>query len=94
MKKHMPLLVATLLAAGFAAPSFADKEGKGKQDPEARFQKLDSNGDGKLTLDEFKAGMKNPDRAEKLFKKLDANGDGVVTLDEYKAGAPGKKKQD
>lgn len=46
------------------------------------FEKLDGNGDGALSLDEFKAGAsKNVDsaRSEGLFKKIDGDGDGSVT---------------
>lgn len=46
------------------------------------FEKLDGNGDGALSLDEFKAGApKGADsaRSEELFKKIDADGDGSVT---------------
>ncbi len=43
------------------------------------FKKLDKNGDGVLTKDEF------PAFSAKL-KTLDTNGDGTVTRDEMKAG--------
>ena len=63
------------------------------------FEKKDANGDGSLTLDEFKKGMKEKqlEFAEKRFKRLDADGDGKVTLDELKAGLAGmgqKKKKE
>lgn len=46
------------------------------------FEKLDGNGDGALSLDEFKAGApKDADsaRSEELFNKIDADGDGSIT---------------
>jgi Ca2+-binding EF-hand superfamily protein len=77
--------------AGYA--SAADKEGKKAATPEEKFKKLDTNGDGKLSLDEFKAGAKDPAKAEAQFKKLDKNGDGFVDLEEYKAGTAKKEKK-
>ena len=56
--------------------------------PEDFFHKLDTNGDGALSLEEFKAGpagQKNPAMAEEYFNKLDKNGDGKVTLEELTA---------
>ena len=47
-----------------------------------------TNGDGAITLDEFKAGpvgQKNPAIAEEDFKKLDTDGDGKLTLQEFTA---------
>jgi Ca2+-binding EF-hand superfamily protein len=58
-----------------------------QQDPEAAFKLLDTDSDGKVSLDEFKAsaiGQRNPTMAETLFKTMDKDSDGYVTLDEYK----------
>lgn len=55
--------------------------------PEEIIKRLDTDGDGTLSLDEFKAGklaQKNPERAEDHFKKVDADGNGFVTPDELK----------
>jgi Ca2+-binding EF-hand superfamily protein len=49
--------------------------------------KMDTNHDGKISLEEWKAsprGQKDPTRAEEKFKKLDSNNDGFISLDELK----------
>jgi|TARA_Y100000385_G_scaffold48179_1_gene44696 Ca2+-binding EF-hand superfamily protein len=75
----------------------AEEKAKKKPDPAKMFEKKDADGDGALTLEEFKAGMKGKalENAEKRFEKLDKDGDGKVTLEEMKAGlaAMGKKKK-
>jgi hypothetical protein len=54
------------------------------------FQRADTNGDGKVSLDEFKKALASApnsrmkDNAEKIFKRFDSNGDGFVTKDELK----------
>ncbi|MDB5687985.1 MAG: h [Rhizorhabdus sp.] len=48
-------------------------------------KKVDANGDGKITKDEFLAYSKK--EAEERFAKMDANGDGVVDEAEIKAAA-------
>src|SRR6266404_3172707 len=68
-------------------------KGKGGNTVEAAFKKMDANGDGKITLEEFKKAVEsrpqgklkdNPEMAAKVFERMDANGDGFVTLDEFK----------
>jgi Ca2+-binding EF-hand superfamily protein len=50
-------------------------------DWDAKFQKMDTNGDGKISRDEHAAG------AKAMFEAMDANGDGKVTAAEMDAAA-------
>ena len=80
-----------------AAPAeAAAKKGEGKPhgNPEEMFKKLDSNNDGSISLDEFKAGpigKKDAAKAEEIFKKKDKDGDGKLSKEE--ATAEHKKKK-
>ena len=103
----MPILTTCLLigftclalSVSVSSVAQAEEKAKKKPDPAKMFEKKDANGDGSLTLDELKKGMKEKqlEFAEKRFKRLDADGDGKVTLDELKAGLAGmgqKKKKE
>ena len=66
-----------------------------KKSPEARFAKLDKNGDKKLSLAEY-LGKKQAEQSakkEKRFKALDKDNDGFLTLDEFKGSAKAKKRK-
>jgi len=71
--------VALLLAVGSTAALAADAA-----ELDSHFKAADKNGDGKLTLDEAKAGMP---RVAKVFDKIDTEKKGYITLDQLKAKA-------
>ncbi|HEY3900324.1 MAG TPA: EF-hand domain-containing protein [Chthoniobacter sp.] len=60
--------------------------GKPHADPAEMFKKLDTNGDGKLTLEEYlasKHAQKDPDKAKAAFQKKDKGNKGYLTLEEF-----------
>jgi len=66
-----------------------------KRNVEEVFKKLDTDSDGAITLDEFKAGRtgaKKANRIETLFKKRDKDANGSLTLAEFKRPRPKKQK--
>jgi Ca2+-binding EF-hand superfamily protein len=92
MAKLFKAAVLGVLVIGLGvSPALAGAGKRAKKSPEQRFQKLDTNKDGGLSLEEIKGkGKKDPAKVEKRFKKLDRNGDGKVTLAELQGR--GKKK--
>ena len=50
------------------------------------FEKMDANGDGKVTQDEYLAAQ--TELLKQRFAAMDANGDGVVTKDEMEKARP------
>jgi hypothetical protein len=85
---------ATTAPAAPGAPAAGDAA-KPKRDPAEVFKKLDANGDGKISLDEFLAGpmgKKDPEKAKEAFKKKDKDGDGFLTLEEFSAHGEKKAK--
>ena len=78
-----------------AAPA-AEGEKKPHRTPEEIFKALDTNNDGVISLDEFKAGprgKKDPAKAEEAYKKMNTTNDGKLTLEQFKAGHHEKKPQ-
>jgi Ca2+-binding EF-hand superfamily protein len=71
------VLTAALAAFALASPALAQNGARVAQ----AFKKLDANGDGVITLDEWlKAGRK-----EAGFRRVDAGGDGKITPQELQA---------
>jgi len=69
-------LIMSLCTSGVFAADAAEIE--------SRFKSADKNGDGKLTLEEAKAGMP---RVAQGFNSIDTEKKGYVTLDQLKAKA-------
>jgi len=99
--KTLLICTGSLLLLSCSSAAFAndDPQGKGKRahNPEAVFNKLDTNGDGKLSKEEFskmvermreKAKSKGKTlpvgSGERLFNRIDTNHDGYISLDEFK----------
>ena len=81
----MLLLPAQLFAQGPPRPAEMEAERA------ALFAQADTDGNGTLSLDEFKTfeSLVRDKMTEHHFKHLDANGDGAVTLEELQADRPG-----
>ncbi len=86
MRRVKSAAFAGLLALGLVTPAVWAQQ---RPDPEKVFAKLDANGDGKLSLEEYIAPAKTEEIKQKRtenFKRLDKDGDGFLTLEEFKAG--------
>ena len=95
--KTVTALATTLVAAislGTTVTASA-KDGEKKQIAAERFEKLDADGDHKLTLQEYIARRSEDDsiRAAKIFAKMDADNDGSVSPAEFQAGAKYRSEQ-
>ncbi|KAH6770278.1 hypothetical protein C2S52_015081 [Perilla frutescens var. hirtella] len=66
------------------AKSYYDRVSEGEMNSLLEFfRKLDSNGDGKISLSEFKKSVSSWLSAEAVFQKLDENGDGSLDFQEF-----------
>lgn len=93
--KSIYIAAALALSFSLAVAAEGDKKPKGdkpKHDPEKVFSKKDTNGDKKLSKEEFVKNAKDPAKAEKHFNNKDKDKDGFLTLDELKAQGPKKEK--
>ena len=90
------LTICALALCGTLALNAADAKkpagDKPKPNPDDLFKKLDKNGDGKLSKEEFlgKREGEAKTKGEAAFAAKDKDKDGNLSLDEFKA-APAKK---
>jgi len=91
MKKIGFAVLGIITAAALTVPVMAQDGSDKKPEKQHKkgekaewFKKADANGDGKLSLDEFKAACTKGD-AEKKFAEADTNKDGFLTPEELKA---------
>jgi len=56
---------------------------EGQSERATKFDRLDKEKHGKLTLEEYKSRQSDPEAAAKRFEKFDENTDGFVTREEY-----------
>jgi Ca2+-binding EF-hand superfamily protein len=76
--------IIVLLFLGASASTVSPAQSPSPQKIEAKFRAADVNHDGKLTLEEAKAGMP---RVAKVFDKIDVEKKGYITLEQLEAFA-------
>lgn len=76
-------ITAALFTLGLGSAYAADEVVAPDAQKSQRMMKVDTNQDGKISYDEFRAA--NEKRMEARFKKLDANNDGFIDQDERQA---------
>ena len=79
-------LAAVFLIAGTAVAQWQGGQGAQRMGCQERFDALDTNHDGKLTLEEFMATPHNRGNAKEMFKAMDVNGHGYITKEEFCSG--------
>ena len=95
MKPSSLLVVGVALSSVLLASceTSQPQRGGGQQpDRKTMFIRLDTNGDGVLTRQEFMAGpaaQRNPDQAPQVFRRMDRNGNGTLSRQEFVAGPQG-----
>ncbi len=90
------LALVALTALGIAETRGEEGEKK-PASAEKLFKQRDKDGDGFLSLEEFKSVIKKEEmkeQADKWFKNRDKNDDGKLSFEEFEAGRNQKKKAD
>jgi hypothetical protein len=80
-KVFKAVLVLSGLLVTFQA--HAEAQDKGAAALREIFKQVDSNGDGRISLDEYRAAALK--KADAQFKAMDSNGDGMVSPQEFAA---------
>jgi len=85
MKKITTL--ATIVAVTFMGSALCHAQSPSPK--EKQFERLDTDKNGEISLEEFKARSKTPDTAEAKFARRDTDKNGSLSLEEWTA--TGKK---
>ncbi|CDF81003.1 hypothetical protein BN863_32910 [Formosa agariphila KMM 3901] len=93
--------IGTLVLGLLAFSNVNAQEKKEKRDPKVVFERLDTNKDAKLSLEELEARdekvkeggneAKKPVDTKTMFERKDKNKDGFLDLEEFSARPPKKK---
>jgi len=84
--KATPILLA-ILSTSFAFSTLADDQSPAKKaEAERMFKNYDTDGDGSISLEEYRAGQgpnMSPARVPKVFAEKDLNKDGKLNMEEF-----------
>lgn len=87
MKRNTIVAVLLTAGVGLAGVTAVAAQGPGDRQGGARFDRLDVNGDGELTLAEMTA------KQASIIEEADADGNGAVSRDEMKAFREAKRAE-
>ena len=79
--------LATIVAVSFMGSTLCQAQSPSPK--EKQFERLDTDKNGEISLEEFKAKLKTPDTAEAKFARRDTDKNGSLSLEEWTA--TGKK---
>ena len=88
-KTTLPATIVAITLMGAALGHAQDEEAAKKQ---KHFNNFDTDKNGSISLEEFKAKSKNPENADKHFARLDTDKNGSLSPEEFSARKPANPK--